>query len=262
MKKNKAIIWGIIIFVAAVGLLVFAINPGLSLFTVPVWKWFAAALLIYWLLWKIIFGRNVTTKLTVFLPLALLFMVFEKEIGGLVGREPDFVNNWILLAAALLLDCGVYFIFRGKNKSKKWKNVTFNNGNGKICSGSDNVKREGSCENESGKDWQSYWFRLGDNVCYLDASRRVANVNNRLGSLNVYYQNTDVGDLSQPLELNVENKLGATTVHIPRNWHVELDTGKSSMGEVNCRHDADITIRTISIHVNNQMGEVDIVSEY
>ncbi len=256
MKKNKAIIWGILIFIAAAGLLVFAIRPDLAIFTVPVWKWIIAFLLVYCIIWKIVGGWRLTTRITVFLPLALLFMLFEKEIGTAAGLGADFVNNWILLAAAVLLDIGVYFIFRNKNQ-KNFSDFHFTN-KGKICSGGSG---ENGGEGERSANGQSYWFRMGDNVCYIDACRPFARVNNRLGELNVYYQNIDVGDLSQPLELNVDNSLGETTVHIPRNWHVELDTGSSSMGDVNCRQDADVTIRTITIKVNNHMGEVNIASD-
>lgn len=262
MKKNKAVIWGIIILIAGIGLLVFAFQPQLAIFTVPVWKWIAAALLVYWLIYKIVFGRKLTTKLTVFIPLALLFMIFEKEIGGLIGRGPDFVNNWIVILAALLLNIAVYFIFRSKNPTENRNSyIQFNNGKTIYENGRDNAGRAWSAEESAKVRTETRSFRLGDNVFYVDASRPSASVSNKLGSLNVYYQNTDVGDLSSPLELNVTNSLGSTVIHIPRNWHVELNEPANSMGSVDCRKDAEITIRTITINVTNNMGSVEIVSE-
>lgn len=261
MKKNKAIIWGVLILIAGVGLLVFAFQPQLAVFTVPVWKWIAAALLVYWLVHKIVFGRKITTKLTVFLPLALLFMVFEKEIGALIGRGPDFVNNWIILLAAVLLNVAVYFIFRGKNPSKNKAYISYKNG--KITSGcaEDDTRSTGASQKSARGGDNTRSFRMGDNVFYVDASRPSASVSNKLGSLNIYYQNTDVGDLSSPLELNVTNSLGATEIHIPRNWHVELNEPANSMGSVECRPDGAVTIRTITINIENNMGSVEIVSD-
>lgn len=269
MKRSKAVIWGVLIFIAAAGLLVFAFRPDLAIFTVPVWKWIAAILLVYWIVHKIVFGRKLTTKLTIFLPLALLFMVFEREIGTLIGRGPNFVNNWILLAAAILLNCGVYFIFRSKNKSYGRSTSSFRfSGNGKISDGTSDgaVDGDGTRDADSGesakkRSGQARVFRMGDNVCYIDASEPSASVVNRLGSLNVFYQNTDVGDLSQPLELNIVNQLGSTVVHVPRNWHVEMNGSSNSMGDINCRPDANVTIRTLTVNGVNTMGELSIVSD-
>ena len=102
---------------------------------------------------------------------------------------------------------------------------------------------------------------MGDNVVYIDAGKPSASVSNTLGALNVYYQNTDVGDLSCPLELNVTNSLGSTEIHIPRNWHVVLNGSNNSMGSVECRPDGAVTIRTITINVVNNMGSVEVLSD-
>ena len=116
MKKSNTIIFGILILIAAVGLLFYAFMPSLAIFTVPLWKWFLAAALLYWLIKKIFFGRLLANRISVFIPLALAFMLFEPEIGALAGKGPDFVNNWLIILAAFLLDAAVWIIFRPRNK--------------------------------------------------------------------------------------------------------------------------------------------------
>ena len=256
MKKNGTkIIWGILLLIAAVGLIFYAFMPGLAVFTVPVWKWFIAAALIYWIIRKLGFGKSLADRLSIFVPLALLFFVFEREIGGALGKGSDFVNNWIIIIAAVLIDVAIYVLFK-----HTWKvNKKFATGSSTYTV--DGVETRNSVEGqdpENAKEGRS--FRLGDHTCYIDAyTTPVANVENQLGELNVYYQNTDVGDLSTPLTLNVANQLGQTVVHVPRNWHVELNTG-NSLGSVNCRPDGEITIRTITINVDNKLGETSVVS--
>ncbi len=256
MKKNEAkIIWGILLLIAAVGLIFYAFMPGLAIFTIPVWKWFVAAALIYWIVRKVVFGKNLARRLSIFIPLALLFFVFEKEIGGLLGKGENFVNNWVIIIAAVLIDVAIYIIFKRTWKMQRSYAGTSTSyiDNGSETRGNTNGQVNGNVGRT---------FRLGDHTCYIDADANpTANVVNQLGELNVYYQNSDVGDLSRPLTLNVVNQMGETVVHVPGNWHVELHTD-NTMGAVNCRKDADITIRTITINADNKMGEISIVSDY
>ena len=101
MRKSGALIWGILILLAAAGLLCYAFMPNLAVFTVPLWKWFAAAALIYWMVRLIFFSNKLSRRLSFVFPLALLFLVFECEIGTLAGRGPNFVNNWVIVLAAV-----------------------------------------------------------------------------------------------------------------------------------------------------------------
>ena len=258
-KKSTAIVWGILLLLAAVGLMFYAFAPDLVAF-IPVWKWFVGGAILYWLIKKVVFGKNLAERLSVFLPLALLFMVFEKEIGAWTGKGDDFVNNWILLAAAVLLNMAVYFIFRSTIKKSSSSSA---HGTSSTSSGwSKTVEIEDEKgDSEDGNTCTIRKFWLGDHVCYIDADANPeVYVSNKLGSLNVYYQNADVGDLSRPITLNLTNRMGETRIHIPRNWHVEL-VENNSMGDISCRADGEVTIRTITINVENNMGDVKVVSD-
>ncbi|MBR7078827.1 MAG: hypothetical protein IKI41_08770 [Clostridia bacterium] len=247
MKKSNTMIFGILILIAAVGLLFYAFMPSLAIFTVPLWKWFLAAALLYWLIKKIFFGRLLANRISVFIPLALAFMLFEPEIGALAGKGPDFVNNWLIILAAFLLDAAVWIIFRPRNK--------------KFFSGAHSSSGETITVGGSETNGEPITFKLGSHIYYADASSQsTLDMINQLGELKIYYQNTDTGDTAAPLNLNVVNQLGEVRIFVPRSWHVDL-VNENTMGSVNCRPDGDITTRTIVIRVKNQLGDVGIVSE-
>ncbi|MBP5664920.1 MAG: hypothetical protein J6X47_08765 [Clostridia bacterium] len=249
MKKNRAIIIGILIFIAAVGLLFYAFMPSLAVFTVPLWKWFLAAAILYWLIKKIVFSNVLANRLSVFIPLALAFMLFEPEIGALLGKGDDFVNNGYVILAAALLDAAVWIFFRPRNKK-------FFSGGSRTSSAGETITVGGSESNG-----EPLTFKLGSHIYYADASSQTTlDMINQLSELKIYYQNADTGDTEATLYLNIVNQLGETRIFVPRSWHVELST-ENSMGSVNCRPDGDVTTRTIVIRVKNQMGDVGIVSE-
>ena len=251
MKKNNAIIFGILILLAAVGLLFYAFNPGLAVFTIPVWKWLLAAALLYWLIKKVVFGKNLANRLSIFILLGLGFMLFEREIGTAVGKGPDFVNNWLIILAAMMLDIAVWAIFRPRHKkffSQCRKDMK------------DNVKEKVTFGSED-SNGSATTFKLGSHIYYVDAAvQKTADLINQLGELNVYYQNTDMVGEGEDLYLNLVNQMGETSVHIPRDWHADI-SNDNTMGSVNCRNDIEETVHTIHIRVRNQMGEVNVVSD-
>lgn len=113
MTKNK-LFWGIILIALAVVLLLYAFLPDFSLGDISVWQIIAGGAGIYWLINNIFFGSSLAQRLDVFLPLALLFIVFEKNIAHIIGKPENFANNWVLLAAALMLTVAVHFLFENK----------------------------------------------------------------------------------------------------------------------------------------------------
>ena len=109
MAKNK-IFWGIILIALAAVLLLYAFLPEFSLAGVSIWQIIAGGAIIYWLINNIFFGNSLAKRLDIFLPLSLLFIVFEKNIAHIVGRPENFANNWIVLAAGILLTIAVYLL--------------------------------------------------------------------------------------------------------------------------------------------------------
>lgn len=224
MRNMKKAAWGIILALAGVAVALFAIFPEYGPVGVPVWKWLVGAGLLWWLIDNLIFGHGAREHLDIFLPLGFLFMLFEKNIAGWIGREDDFVNNWLILGAAVLLTVAVKLIFSGK-------------------------RIRGSSHNT-----------LAETVIYMDAGEKKRNhVSNRLGEMNVYYQNTDIGDVSQPVILYATNRLGELVVHIPRDWKVTV-RAKNRLGDISVRPNTDPAGREFILEGSNALGELAIVS--
>lgn len=225
--KSK-IVWGITFLIAAVGLLLFAFVPGFALLGVATWKWFVGLLLLYWLLRNAIFGSDLSVHFDVFLPLALLAILFESDIARLIGSESsDIYNNWLVAGAAVLLTISVKLLFRNRGVSK-------------------------------GKEKK---YRFSSNVCYIDfTSSANQSVNNRLGETNIYCQNVDSADGSE-FTLKVDNKMGQMNVHVPYGCRVITDIA-NSMGEVNDNTNGGFANgKTVRIIGRNKMGELDIFQE-
>ncbi len=258
MKKSGALIWGIMILLAAAGLLCYAFMPTLAIFTVPLWKWFVSALLLYWMIRLIFFSNKLSKKLSFVFPLALLFLVFEREIGTAAGKGPDFVNNWIIILAAALLTAAFHLIFRSKPMVRiKSSNTVYRGGpDGGQSAQAAYTKSSGAQGTYTG----ARTFSMGSNVCYIDALEPYAAVSNRMGQLDVRYQNTDMGDPAQQVTLAVNNALGQTTVYIPANWRVVLTT-QDNLGDIYVRPDTADAVRVFSVTVSNKGGQVSIVSE-
>jgi len=233
-RNSSAIVWGVLLLAAAVGLLFYAIMPELAVFTVPLWKWLIAALLIYWLVRRLVFAKTLAGHFDIFIPAALLFLLFERELGNHLGKGPDFVHNGYIILAAALLTAAVYLIFG-------WVRKRNNVNTGAVSAGGDNRFRSG--------------------ICYIDAnSGEPQAVNNKMGSLSVYFQNADVGDVSRDVVMKVVNDLGSIVVHVPANWEV-VSTVSNDMGSVSIRDNQSVTIRRLIIEISNHMGSVSVISD-
>lgn len=227
MKRGKNITWGIILIIAGVAAVLLAVFPELGIASVPLWKWCAGALLLYWLLKKLIFGENLREHFDIFIPLALLFLLFEKNIAPLIGKEENFVNNWLILGAALLLTAAIYLLF-----PHKWV-----------------IGKKNGHHN-----------RMSESTVYLDASENEPkSVSNSFGEMNVYYQNTDVGDTEQPVRLYAKNSFGELVIHVPADWCVKVKAS-NALGELSVRDNIVGNGREFILEGSNSFGEISVVS--
>lgn len=178
IKKN-AVFAGIALILLAAGLLFLAFSESFALLTIPVWKIFLGVVLILWIVNTIKdhFGPSLI------FPFAFLFLLFEKEIAALAGLNENFVNNWLVLGAAVVLYIGLKCIFRGNLSVPK---------------------------------------SIGDKIEYFDANEDEFTVKSHVGDLNVFFQNTGNGKTS-PMTLRVASSVGDATVHVPADWGVVID---------------------------------------
>lgn len=153
--------------------------------------------------------------------LALIFMLFEKNVAFLCGlSNENIINNWVLLASAIVLAIGLKLILPDK---KAMKHST----------------------------------RHGESTIYLDSKKKTHNVRNRFGECKIYFENTD--SCADQATLYVSNKFGEMTVLVPSEWLV-VSKAKSSFGEFNLpKHDAAENAPILYLEGSNSFGELNVI---
>ncbi len=172
----------------------------------------------------------------IFVPLALIFMIFEKNIAFVcrIGDENgNIINNWLLFLCAGLLWIGFGILFSGiKRKKKKGKSrfeFVYNN------------------NTHSGS--------LGSSTRYIDCDGfKYESVENNLGSCRIFFGNTDKYEGGGVLE--IENNLGSVTVNVPDGWKVLMNID-NSLGHVDTP-ECEGNDPTLTIKGENNLGNVSI----
>ena len=183
------------------------------------------------LLLSFIISRIIKLKFAeIFVPLALIFMIFEKNIAFYLGLESDnIINNWLLIGCAILLAIGVGIL---TPKRKREKVFSF-----KSSSGSKHYERE-----------------VGSATTYFDCKEFVEeSICNRLGETVVHFENED--EYTGGGVLNVDNKLGETVIYVSSRWNVRINV-VSHLGETEQVGHGDKDGPTLTINGNNALGEV------
>lgn len=227
MKTSK-IFWGLGFLLAAAFLLLDAfgiITPLLDVVGGITWFQIVVGLLLI----SFIISRFIKLKISeVFIPLALLFMVFEKNVAYICGLENrNIINNWLLLLCALLVTIGFAILFPN---GWKFRFKISSNKNGKKS------KKGGS---------------LGSTVVYIDCSDFVEeNVVNRLGECVVHFENED--NFTSGSILNVDNKLGSITIFVPSAWNIK-NRISNSLGSIEASDNTSVggDAPTLIIEGNN-----------
>lgn len=222
--KSKAykIYWGILMLIAAVALILYATGVGSDILGLPLYKTLLTIVLIGWILYKIIFSTNLRDRFKIFTPLSLIAIVLESEIASLAGLEDNFINNWILFIAGILLDVAVGFIIPQKAHA-------------------------------------GHHNRLSSFTHYIDASNTtVSTVTNKMGDSTVFFQNTELAAEYSRYELTLYNKMGNITVHVPADWCIDSHI-YTQMGNTDIREGGSGTV-TLVLKGENKMGNIDIVS--
>lgn len=218
--KNRKIVMGVVLALEAVGLLIAAFVPDIALANIPVWKIIVGAAMVYFILDDLICGKHMSKRFEFFIPLAVLFLIFEREIGTSLGIGPNIANNWIILAVAVLFTVAFKMIFGSHSGDARAKKFSSN----------------------------AYYFDVssGDHFC----------VKSSFGEANVFFENTDIPS-DRDVVLTVENSFGETMINVPSNFTVTVDIA-SRFGEVNCRQNTVVGGRKLIIKGSNQFGEVNI----
>ena len=220
MKKRNIVIGLALILVAglifldALGVLspVSAVVGEISLISLLL-----GGLLLVFCIWRI-------AKLSfppVIVALALLFLVFEKNVAFLCGlSEENIINDWILLLVSVIFAIGLKLILPKRQKKE-------------------------------------YSSKLGESTVYLDSTKKQHFVKNSLGECKVYFENVDAYEGGSTL--NISNKLGETTILVPSGWHV-VSKVKNSLGEYNLPRDPSPEGAPVLYIVgSNKLGETRVI---
>ena len=227
--KTWKIFWGLGFVLAALFLLLDALGV-ITPFLDVVGGISAAQVICGLFLIAFVISRIIKLKLhEIFIPLALLFMLFEDNVAFLLGLEDDnIIGNWLLFWCAVLLSVGVGILTAGKRKIKVSK--------------SNRVKKN---------------HAIGASTSYIDCEDFVEeHIINNLGETVIHFENE--ASFTSGAVLHIENKLGETVVYVPEQWNVKLNI-TSKLGEVVQKGKGNADGPTLVINGTNELGEIVIM---
>lgn len=218
MKSKKTIITALILIAAAILMILNGVGVAFGS-GIELWRIALGAALLAWLVWVI----SDKKYHEVFLPLALMFMVFERNIALLFDAKTDnLISNWVLIVAALLLQIGFQMLLPGVRKT----------------------------------DHSDVRSSKGKSTFFVDAaSLGDYSVVNDLGAASVFIENAEAyrgGGV-----LNIRNKLGSMQISVPAAWGVTVDVA-NNMGTVNLPADLAMGEPKFLITGTNDFGTVTV----
>lgn len=166
----------------------------------------------------------------IFVPLALIFMMFEKNVAFLLGIKGDIINNWLLLGCAVMLWIGFAILLSGFKKKKKKKETEFI---GHTSTGN-----------------------IGSFVKFIDCEGfKYESIENNLASYTVHFENVDKYEGGGVIM--IENNLGAMVINVPMGWCVVTDI-ENSLGASTKPSEENSCGPVITIKGDNNLGSVNI----
>ncbi len=212
MKNLWKLFLGLGFILVAVAIVLDALGvfaPFISAFgEISIWAIIGGLLLLCFALSQL-FSGNIGNF---FVPIALIFMIFEKNLAYYfhIGDENgNIINNWLLLLVAVLLGIGFSILFSGVRRRKR------RHAHGREWSIGDNVKVKAS---------------IGSSVRYIDCDGfKYEEIENDLGSCTVFFENVDKYESGGVL--CVDNNLGSTVITVPEGWNV-IPKIENSLGSV------------------------------
>ena len=140
----------------------------------------------------------------IFLPLALIFMIFEKNIAyyyGIGDANGNIINNWLLFLVAVMLGIGFSILFSGVRRRRR-RRVGKHKWDFKDYDGTVRVKGN-----------------IGSSVKYIDCDGfKYEEIENDLGACTVFFENVEKYESGGVL--SVDNNLGSVVITVPREWNV------------------------------------------
>ena len=215
MKNVWKLFWGIAFIFAAVVIVLDAVGvfaPFVSAFgEISIWAIIGGVLLLCFAFSQLVSG-NIGNF---FFPLALIFMIFEKNVAHYfnIGDENgNIINNWLLCLVAILLGIGFSILLSGIKRKHRHREV---GREWHFGDEGDGIKIKGN---------------VGSTVKYIDCDGfKYEEIENNLGSCTVFFENVDKYDGGGVL--SVDNNLGSMLINVPEGWNVisEIDNNLGSL---------------------------------
>ncbi|HEX3038382.1 MAG TPA: hypothetical protein VHO94_05240 [Oscillospiraceae bacterium] len=204
--KSRNWFWGLFFILAAVFVIASQIGSfgqiGMLSILATV---LLAALLIHSVMNRNFFG--------IFLPVALLYMIYQKPLG-LVA-----VNLWILLIAVLLVSIGFSCIFRTYPDPKKWKCCSYE-GTERFNQTSENI--------DDNNPYTKVAFGSASKYLHADCLKGGQFIVS-FGALEVFYDQAQLSP--EGAKTYLDCSFGEMKLYIPRGWRV-IDNVRASLGSV------------------------------
>ena len=229
MKTTWKIFWGGGFILLSVALILDAIGV-LSWITSPFGEISLIGVVGAFLLLAYAISRIVKGAIEeIFLPLAFIFMIFERNIATVLGlADENIINNWLLFGCAVLLWIGFSILFSGIRKKGRG-GIVFTKGEG---------------------------ASLGSSVKYIDCRDfKREEIENDLGSYSVYFNNVDKYEGGGVLE--IDNNLGHIQINVPTGWNIVMQVD-NSLGGTSYPSENYPEGPTLTIIGDNSLGSVAV----
>ena len=228
-KRFRPVFWGLVLVLAAVVLILDGIGIEFG-YGINAWRIILGILLCAWLI-SVILYRHFPD---IFIPLGLLFLVFEAPIAHAIDpTKKELLPAWTVILVIVLLTIGFNIMLKptyGLLADKKNK------------SGAD-----------SAMDTPQARF-LYYNADKLDG----AVISDQLGFAHIYIRNKNA--YAGNAVISITNNLGKIILHLPTEWDVITQTG-SNIGKIEVPPHTGIGEKSVTLVINDNVGNVQVVFE-
>lgn len=225
-KRNwfRPVFWGLVLVLAAVVLILDGVGVQFG-YGINAWRIIAGILLLAWMVTSLV-RRQFSD---IFIPLGLLFLVFEAPLAKAIGQEGQkLLPTWVVIVAAILLSIGFGFIL------KPMHTVSIN-----------------------GSRYDSNPGKIGNKVLYVNASELDGTViSDHLGTVQFYVKNAET--YAGNAVVTISNNTGKVVLHLPNSWDVVTQTG-DNLGAIDIPAHAGSSGQSVTLVIRDNLGTVQVL---
>lgn len=243
--KRRNWFWGIFFILATVVLIASQVTPFT---TIGFWSLLGAIILIAVIIQSAIYR----VWAGIFIPVALLYLIFQAPLGWV------YLSPWILIIAAIFLSIAFHLLLRSKPRWEKYAQEKWQNAHGE-WKGHAHEYSDGMGVSENQDDnHPEIKVSFGNVTRYLRSTcLEYGRFSTSFGAIEAYFDQATLSP--EGAELFVESSFGAIKLFVPRTWNV-VNRVHSGMGGVTFKGvpalDANPPCLTLTGNVS--MGGVEV----